>query len=827
MKKIFSILLFAFAAMFCTQVMAEQSAGKLSPELLEIVSGRAHPGGPIILRATTARGRGSAPVARLARSLIEDFAPLYSTDDASGRGMVWLRVSENRAAVAALEMASHPDVVWVERYVLPVILNDNSTWLMQSASESQGRTVFRKGLTGFGQVVGVADSGLDADACQFRYGAESGDVTLATGFPQPPGSITDKPENKVITYFVVGSAEPYDDGTGGYHGTHTVGDMAGDNYEHLATIGAAGHDPQDGMAPGAQVVFQDIGANDGTLRGLMGVSMYDLLLQSYRTGARIHNDSYGSASISVAYDSDSASIDEAAWRLNDLVVVFAAGNSGADNSGNIIPSSLGGTGSTAKNTLVAGASGPVEMNLFGTMYYLQDDLVFFSSQGPTADGRIKPDVCAPGLVFSANTDTNSVIDLGCCDYGGQNHKLTSNNEDNNCNVDQDWPTMGTSFSSPLTAGAAALARQYFTDGFWLAGKSSPADGFNPSNALVKAVITNGARPLTGEIVGMGGNSPLGAPPSFAQGWGRVMLEDSLYFEGDERVTLVLDDVPNPLADNPMLAEDAEMHPFPFAGPAVQTASEASWQLPPVEPDGLMKVTLAWSDPPAEPGASATLINNLDLEVVSANNARFIGNKNYDGSGHSQASTADETDMLNNLEQVILLDPAEGPYLVKLHAPSVPGNGEAGSNAQGYALVASGRFLAPQPDSLEPATGVPDTGLSDVKLTGSNFVPGMQVDLGPGIDVGQVEVLDGQTATIKNLIISADAQLGLRDVNAAVYHTLRGTGQGLFEVIDSSKDSSSGCGCGSASSPGGCLTVIFLMFFALRRRRKFTGCDLPK
>ncbi len=732
MKKIFTTLLFFLAIMFSSSGKAEPAGGKLSRDLVEIVSGRAQPGGPVILRATTARGRRSAPVARLARSLVERFAPLYSTDDASGRGMVWLRVSENQAAAAALELAAHPDVIWVERYVLPVILNDNSTWLMQSASESQGRTVFRKGLTGFGQVVGVADSGLDADACQFRYGADRSAVTLSTGFPQPPGSIKDKPDNKVITYFVVGSAEAYDDGTGGFHGTHTAGDMAGDNYEHPATISAAGHDAHDGMAPGAQIVFQDIGANDGTLRGLLGISMYDLLLQSYRTGARIHNNSYGSASISVGYDSDSASIDEATWRLNDLVVVFAAGNSGADNSGNIIPSSLGGTGSTSKNTLVSGASGPVEMNLFGTMYYLQNDLVFFSSQGPTADGRIKPDVCAPGLVFSATTNANTVIDLGCCDYTQKNNKRTSNNEDDNCNVDQDWPTMGTSFSSPLTAGAAALVRQYFTDGFWLAGKSSPADGFNPTNALVKAVIVNGAMPLTGVIVGMGGDSPLSAPPSFAQGWGRVMLEDSLYFEGDERVTLVLDDVPNPLADNPMLATDAELHPFSFGGPAMQTGDEASWQLPPVASDGLLNVTLAWSDPPAEPGASETLINDLDLEVVSSQDVKFVGNKNFDASGHSQASTGNETDTANNLEQAILLDPADGPYRVKLSAPRVSGNGEAGSDSQGYALVVSGRFLAPVPEGLEPATGVPDTGLTDVKLSGSNFVPGMQVDLGPGI-----------------------------------------------------------------------------------------------
>ncbi len=86
------------------------------------------------------------------------------------------------------------------------------------------------------------------------------------------------------------------------------------------------------------------------------------------------------------------------------------------------------------------------------------------------------------------------------------------------------------------------------------------------------------------------------------------------------------------------------------------------------------------------------------------------------------------------------------------------------------------------------------------------------------------MLDGQTATIKSLVIAADAELGLRDVSAAVYHTLRGTGQGLFEVTEKSPESSAGCGCGSASSPYGCLPCIFLLVLAVLRRRNLNRRD---
>lgn len=786
------------------------TTSRLSAELVDLVAGRIRLHDPITLRATTLRGRSaSGPL----RALPRLSSRTTWIDDGSGRGTLWVRVDPGEAAQAAVELASRPEVAWVERHRLPVLKNDNSSWLIQSGDESLGRTVWRKGLNGWGQVVGIADSGLDADACQFRYSADRQSITLATDTPQPPDSARINPDGKVITYYLVGSAEAYDDSHGGFHGTHTAGDMAGDNYEHAATRTTAGHDPQDGMAPGAQIVFQDIGDNSGNLTGLMFMSMYNLLKQAYDTGVRVHNNSYGSSVITAAYDGDSASTDAAAWEMNDLVVVFAAGNSGQGDDGNPLPGSLGGTGSTAKNTITAGASGPVELSLFGTTLYLKDDLVIFSSQGPTGDGRIKPDVVAPGVVYSATTDRQTLIDLG----GGKN---TTSNMDDNCNVDPPGSiTMGTSFSSPLTAGAATLVRQYFTDGFWRSGKSDQQNGFNPTNALVKAAIINGAAPLGGVIIGMQGNFQLSQPPSFAQGWGRVNLENVLHFEGDARVTILLNDTPNPAPGNPMFA--AQPAPFPYATGPLSTGGQFSWELPGCAQGSLLKVTLAWSDPPAAPGAAVTLINDLDLEVEAPGGEIYLGNMEYDARGFSQPSAAGATDTRNNVEQVAIEEAQAGSYRVTVSGTAVNGNGEEGTTAQGYALIATCDFLPPLPESLDPSSGEPGQEFLDVQVTGQNFLQEMQLDLGAGVTVENVRVDSSQAAVIGRLVIDPAAETGPRDATATVHHCLRGTGEELFTVAEPGTDGGNGdgkgggCGCGASrlgNSRGGNRGVP--LFFAL-------------
>ena len=81
------------------------------------------------------------------------------------------------------------------------------------------------------------------------------------------------------------------------------------------------------------------------------------------------------------------------WFQNpEHLLVFAAGNRGDDMSGcSIVSPALG------KNALAVGSSmsGANRLTTGGI-----DNISAFSSQGPTPDGRIKPDVLAPGHFVS-------------------------------------------------------------------------------------------------------------------------------------------------------------------------------------------------------------------------------------------------------------------------------------------------------------------------------------------------------------------------------------------------------------------------------------------
>ena len=95
------------------------------------------------------------------------------------------------------------------------------------------------------------------------------------------------------------------------------------------------------------------------------------------------------------------------WNNPDALVIFAAGNDGPYASSIDAPS-------TNKNGIAVGASlndynswllyGGSDTNsdtsdstaTSGSTVFTGNSAAFFSSQGPTADGRLKPDVMAPG-----------------------------------------------------------------------------------------------------------------------------------------------------------------------------------------------------------------------------------------------------------------------------------------------------------------------------------------------------------------------------------------------------------------------------------------------
>ncbi|ACO66180.1 ATP-binding cassette superfamily [Micromonas commoda] len=284
-----------------------------------------------------------------------------------------------------------------------------------------------------------------------------------------------------------------------------------------------------------------------------------------------------------------------------------------------------------------------------------DHIASFSSFGATTDGRIKPDVVAPGEITSASAAAAG---------GGDSSERGAFP---NCAV---TTIAGTSMATPVAAGAAALIRQYFTDGFYPTGARTKGNGFAPSAALIKAALINGAEPMRGFTeLGL----PLEPPPSVRQGHGRVHVGRSL-----------------PLAPGParMFAVDerriahGEVHSFCLELPPGRDAPEST-----TDADDELRVTLVWTDPPASlPSAGRTLVNDLDLVVVNGDGVAWGGG-----------------DRSNNVERVtvpLTIDGTQGgdgaaSFVARVVARDVrwvPG----GESGQPYALVATAPGLTGGP-----------------------------------------------------------------------------------------------------------------------------------
>ena len=174
----------------------------------------------------------------------------------------------------------------------------------------------------------------------------------------------------------------------------------------------------------------------------------------------------------------------------------------------------------------------VEIRRCGNSFIIIFSLHHLVSRGPTSDGRQKPDVLAPGhFILSAGALPKEVGEcdpvLGTVEPGDSGGGLLS--------------MEGTSMAAPALAGAAAIVRQYFNDGFYPSGERNDADKIeNPSAALIKGVIMNGAQYVDGVQNKIIGITPV-TPYDETQNFGRISLKDSLYIAGKTNTRLSIFD----------------------------------------------------------------------------------------------------------------------------------------------------------------------------------------------------------------------------------------------------------------------------------------------
>lgn len=278
------------------------------------------------------------------------------------------------------------------------------------------------GYTGKGQIVGVADTGLDTGKLQTMH-------------PDFKGQI-----EKLISL-----GRPNDASDVHGHGTHVAGSIVG--------TGEASDGQYKGTAPGAKLIFHSI----ENAKGKLVTDVETILQEAYEEGARIHSNSWG-ADDKGEYSLSSLLFDRFLWEHPDMTVLVAAGNDGQKGYKTI------GSPATAKNVIAVGATENVRPSL-GKNSDKADDVWVSSSRGLTGDGRLKPDIVAPG---TAILSTRSSLAPSKNFYKRFNEHYAY--------------MSGTSMATPILAGGVAQIREFLQE----EGEK------NPSGALVKAMLLTSA-----------------------------------------------------------------------------------------------------------------------------------------------------------------------------------------------------------------------------------------------------------------------------------------------------------------------------------------------
>ena len=607
-----------------------------------------------------------------------------------------LLIAANPAQIDAV--ANVLDVAWVENFMFYEKHNEFGAGAIMGAN-----TANANGYDGSSQTAAVADTGL-------------GGGTAATAHPDIPSSRITAIQNFAGSsvggcYTVINDgAVDVDSG----HGTHVAGSVLGDG-------GTSGEGK--GTAPAAHLVFQSIenytdftgvcapGNPDGYYLIGIPTDLRQLFQTAYDAGARIHSNSWGSAAAG-DYTADSVYADDFIWNHRDMTITFSAGNEGIDaNSNGVIDNDSIGSPATAKNVITVGASendrggsypcdtglayqshdayqpsttcsGMGGNNILGTYggrwpadYPAnpiasdttagnQEQMAAFSSRGPTDDGRMKPDVVAPGtwILSTYSTMYQEGYDVGT---NPRNGLFQSDGWGMPISVNYKF-FGGTSMSNPLTAGAATVVRDYY----------SKAQALNASAALTKATLINSAIDMLDEN-NDGANDNDFPIPNVHEGWGRVNVANA--------------------TDGSAKFADQTTGITTGAAP-VYTASVASSSTP-------LKVSLVWSDAPSTAAAAANLVNDLDLELRSPSGVLYRGNVFSGG----WSTTGGSADRVNNVENGYIQSPEVGDWQITVRGFNVP------TGPQPFALVVDGATtLTPPPTPsntglLNPSANAADTG----------------------------------------------------------------------------------------------------------------------
>ncbi len=465
--------------------------------------------------------------------------------------------------------------------------NDVATRIM-GTSLAVGRPGL--GLSGRGEKIGVCDTGLDTGDPRDIHPDLRGRVAWIKSYPIDPtlDSLIKNPgaDN--------GPADAYSG-----HGTHVVGSILGNGAVSRRLKGDGIPGPICGLAYRAKLFFQsveqevkwksreDLLTMGPYIHAGLPANLGDLFADGYRRGVRIHSNSWSIKGGSPgAYTDRCKQVDEFVWRHPDFCLIFSAGNNGrSGRHGQIQLGNVGAPGA-AKNCITVGACENRRPSFNAQTYAQLNPFNFgapsfrkqpmashpsrvaaFSSRGPTQDGRVKPDVVAPGT-FILSTRSRMIADTtkGWAAFPWSREYFYLG---------------GTSMATPLAAGAVALVREYLRTREKIR---------RPTAALLKAALIAGATRLPGYA----------EPPVVFdnhQGFGRVNVDAVLAPEKPASTRF--------FEVSPGL-KTGEVHAMPIR---IKSGSAP------------LRVVLAYSDYPGE-----SLVNDLNLILTAPDGTKRTGNQ---------------------------------------------------------------------------------------------------------------------------------------------------------------------------------------------------------
>ncbi|HIF45565.1 MAG TPA: hypothetical protein EYQ73_02070 [Candidatus Poseidoniales archaeon] len=430
-------------------------------------------------------------------------------------------------------------------------------------------------LDGSGEIITFTDTGIDRD------------------HPDIDG--------RVVAVYTLFGLDPSPADSNGGHGTHVALTMVGNgSVDSSAT----------GIAPGAHIIAYALEHDPTGVFGRLG-SIYDMLRHAEQEGSRVSVNAWGLNGNQGQYTADSRSIDVFVRDNPVMLPIFSAGDDTWQNASMVMAPS------TAKNALSVGASTTSPAGMVAN----------FSAQGPALDGRVKPDIVAPGVALCSGRAEEALAPAGWACGSGTHAN----------GKDMYMTLSGASQGTAVAGGSVSLIREFIRE---QVGISSP------SGALLKAATINGAIDLGVADI-----------PNAGEGWGEISVVNTVMpTDGTTSLSTYHDNM------RTLEAGFSSLYSFDLDGA-----------------HGI-DITLVWSDVAGSansPQNESHLVNDLDLILYSPDGTIYRGNVFSNGASIPNG----QADSINNVERINIpasVISTSGNWQVKIQ--------HSGGVSQTYALV---------------------------------------------------------------------------------------------------------------------------------------------